>query len=187
MNVSFLRGDNVDLRALDRENATEEYLAWMSDPEVTRFLESGRFPSNISQIADYIEGMFGREDTVFLGIFLKEGNQHVGNIKLSPINWVHRWAELGIMIGAASARGKGVGTESVGLVVDYAFRRLNLHRVQLGVLEGNIGAIRCYEKVGFQEEGRYREASWIDGKPIDTLRMAILATDYWRDAAQSAS
>jgi len=53
--------------------------------------------------------------------------------------------------------GQGLGTEVTRVVLDFAFGPLALHRVGLRVLAYNRRAIGCYEKCGFQEEGRERE------------------------------
>jgi len=55
---------------------------------------------------------------------------------------------------------------------------LDKHRVSLEVFDFNARAIRAYEKVGFRQEGRMRDALWWDGAPHDTLLMAVLATDW---------
>ena len=142
---TFIKGETVYLRALTVDDATPEYQGWLNDSEITRHLETGRFPVSIESVRSFIETHNGSNDSLLLGIFLNDSEQHVGNVKLSPINWVHRWAELGIMIGSKAAQGKGIGTEVMQLVCQHAFDRLNLNRVSLGVIESNAAAIRCYE------------------------------------------
>ncbi|MFC4991834.1 GNAT family N-acetyltransferase [Rubritalea tangerina] len=174
----FLDGNSVFLRKLSLDDVTVRYERWLNDRAVTEYLEVGSFPNTISDIQSFVADTNKNSNMLFLGIFLKENDEHVGNIKLGPIDWVHRRAELGIMVGEESARGVGVGKESIDLVLRHAFSRLNLHRVSLGVIADHIGAIRCYEKVGFVREGLYRESFFKDGEMLDTVRMAILASDY---------
>jgi len=178
MSPAFLSGEVVELRQLTEESVSDEYVSWLADAEVTRHLESGRFPASKQEIIEFVRSHTGSDQHIFLGIYLKEGGEHVGNIKLGPISWLHRNAELGIMIGAAAARGKGVGTEAIRLLLGHAFDRLNLIRVALGVVQSNAGAIRCYEKVGFQTEGVFRSAVLTDGEPQDIVRMSILAEEF---------
>jgi RimJ/RimL family protein N-acetyltransferase len=66
-------------------------------------------------------------------------------------------AELGISIHDKTQWSKGLGTDAVRLVVDYAFEELDLNRVELTTDEENARAIRCYEKVGFVREGLLRQ------------------------------
>jgi RimJ/RimL family protein N-acetyltransferase len=72
-----------------------------------------------------------------------------------------------IVIGEASAAGRGLGTESIGLLCDYAFQRLNLHKVIAYVLEINPRAKRAFEKAGFTCEGTLKADRWVDDRYTD--------------------
>jgi RimJ/RimL family protein N-acetyltransferase len=76
-----------------------------------------------------------REDELFVG--------YIGLQMTFPKN---RDAELGIALDARWW-GRGFGTEVMRWVVDYAFENLGLHRVTLGVLDGNERAIALYKSV----------------------------------------
>ncbi|WP_092506285.1 GNAT family N-acetyltransferase [Virgibacillus salinus] len=80
-------------------------------------------------------------------------------------------------IGEKSEWGKGYGTEVVEILVNFAFSRLNLHKVYLTVDSDNIGAIRCYEKVGFYKDGVLRDEVFKNGKYVNRIYMSILKTD----------
>jgi RimJ/RimL family protein N-acetyltransferase len=62
-------------------------------------------------------------------------------------------AELGIAINDAHYWNRGFGEDALTVLVAAAFRVLPLRRIQLLVLPDNLRAIRCYEKVGFAQEG----------------------------------
>ena len=91
----------------------------------------------------------------------------IGSCQLHGIHPVHRSAELQIRIGEAGERGRGHGTEAVTLLVDFAFRDLNLRRVALHVLATNERALKMYERIGFVREGVLREAAHVDGEYVD--------------------
>ena len=80
-------------------------------------------------------------------------DMEVGSVYLRDIDYNNKKAELGIFIGEDVARGKGIGTESVKLIVKYAFEELKLHRVFLRVFSNNISGIKAYEHAGFKYEG----------------------------------
>lgn len=178
MENPFLTGERIYLRPVEASDATADYVSWLNDAITTRFMESGYFPNTLDSVAEYIASHSGLRDCLFLAIVLRDGDRHVGNVKLEPIDWVHRSAEFGIMIGDPAARGHGIGTEATVLVLRHAFDRLNLHRVALGVVADNLPAIRSYEKVGFREEGSFRQAILREGRFLDLKRMAILAPDF---------
>ncbi|KZO94635.1 acyl-CoA N-acyltransferase [Calocera viscosa TUFC12733] len=75
--------------------------------------------------------------------------------------------------------GNGFATEITEWILQHGFEQLNLHRISLGVFEGNAAAKRVYDKCGFVQEGLTRKAFWINGRWIDEILMGILDEDYW--------
>ena len=73
---------------------------------------------------------------------------------------------------------KGLGTKITQFVLRYAFEELQLHRVDLRVLQYNKRAIKCYEKCGFIQEGVEREGALIEGKYETDLFMSILDREF---------
>jgi RimJ/RimL family protein N-acetyltransferase len=63
----------------------------------------------------------------------------------------------------------------------HAFRNLNLHRVELSVLQTNDRAIRFYEKLGFNYEGKKRKARFKQGQYVDLLLYSMLESEYTED------
>ena len=102
----------------------------------------------------------------------------IGVALLRDVDARHRTAEFVIFIGEQAARGKGCGTETARLILDYAFTALGLHNVMLTVYAYNPAAIRAYEKAGFRECGRRRASVWMGGRLWDTLLMECLAPAF---------
>jgi RimJ/RimL family protein N-acetyltransferase len=96
------------------------------------------------------------------------------------VDWKNRSAVLGIVLGEKKHWGNGFGTDAVRLILGFAFRELNLHRVELDVYDYNVRAIRCYEKAGFRREGTLRDALFRDGAYHDVFRMAVLHSEFSR-------
>jgi [ribosomal protein S5]-alanine N-acetyltransferase len=184
MQPTFMTGEICFLRGLTLQDATEDYLRWLNDFEVTRYLEVGRVPMTLDNLREYIIGGMTDSSTVRFTICDKATHKHIGNITLRHIHPIHRRADLGILIGEKDFWGKGYATEATALVVDYGFRRLNLHSIWLGVLADHTAAIRAYEKVGFKLDGTDRESWWADGQFHDVHRMSILARDYFARAKE---
>lgn len=74
--------------------------------------------------------------------------------------------------------GKGIGTDTMSLILEFAFNELNLHRVYLQVFSFNERAIKLYEKIGFIHEGKFRQALYRTGKWHDIVIMSILKNEY---------
>jgi RimJ/RimL family protein N-acetyltransferase len=179
MRHAFLIGEKIYLRTLEREDLNEIYLSWLNDYEVTRYLSSGIFPTSKELLQSYFDSVASDSHSVMFAIIEKESDRHIGNIKISNINWINRTAEIGRMIGEKDTWGKGYGLEALKLTVDYCFKRLNLHKVIAGTVVDNIAPQKNYERLGFKVEGRFREHVLFDGKYRDTISVAILR-DEWK-------
>ncbi len=99
-------------------------------------------------------------------------------MSLRQYNNRNRTASLSILIGNTALHGQGYGTEALQILTHYAFTEVNLNRLELTVSDYNLSGIRCYEKCGFQHEGRKREAMFRDGQYHDVVLMAILREDW---------
>ena len=170
----FLGGERVLLREVRPSDVTDAYHAWMNDPEITRYLEVRFFPQSKEEIAAYVERSRHDRTSVLLAIVRRTDGRHIGNIRLGNVNWRHRTAEIALVIGEKSAWGRGYATESIALVVDYAFRVLNLHKVSAGCYGPNEASIRAFLKVGFAEEARRPQHFFCDGVYVDHVWLGIL-------------
>jgi RimJ/RimL family protein N-acetyltransferase len=102
--------------------------------------------------------------------------EFVGACDLGRVDARSRTAVLGIWIGKAFWD-KGFGTDAVRVLCRFAFREMNLQRIQLGVLETNPRGRRAYERVGFKEEGRLRRAVFVGGHHVDLVVMGLLSEE----------
>ena len=178
MRSPFLVGERLYLRPLETADVDGAYVAWLNDYEVTRYLETGSYPSTPAMTARYVDAMTSSPDNVFLAIVEKGTEIHVGNVKLGPIHRIHQRADMGIMIGDRTRWDRGYGREAVALIVRYGFERLNLHKIGLGVYADHEHAIRLYEGLGFQVEGRLRQHLFRDGRYHDKLVMGVLREEF---------
>ena len=185
--TAFLHGDKIYLRPLERADLNERYLGWLNDAEVTRYLETGSFPTTMQDLEKFYQGVTGSRTEVIFAIVDRKSHRHIGNAKLGPINWVHRHALFGIMIGEKDFWGKGIGEEVTRLMVEYGFLRLNLNRIGLAVFAEHESAVRCYQAVGFKIEGKFREEMFSDGVYKDRLWMGLLRSEYAVKRGQTRS
>jgi [ribosomal protein S5]-alanine N-acetyltransferase len=84
-----------------------------------------------------------------------------------------RSAEIGYWLGE-EYWGRGIVTEAVRAVTDYAFATFDLCRVYAGVFEWNPASMRVLEKAGYEYECRMRKSVVKDGEIIDELIYAIV-------------
>jgi len=161
--VKSIYSEHIVLRTLQTKDVTPSYLSWLSDKAINTYLEV-RFSQMLtdSDLVQFIEDANANLDMVLLGIFLREGNFHIGNIKLGPINWNHKVGEISFLLGDKSQWGKGYASEAIALLTDYAFKELNLAKLTAGCYSENEGSRRALLKANYVEEGR-RISQWLVG------------------------
>lgn len=177
--MSIIYGTNIRLRAIEREDVSK-YYEWVNDPEVTRYL-SMYLPLSITDEEKWFERQMERdlhERPMAIELREAEAWRLVGNCSVFGIDWVHSSAELGIMIGDKSVWNRGIGTQTMTLLLHHCFETLNLNRAFLRVDGQNLGGRRAYQKAGFVEEGRMRQAVYQNGKYDDMYIMSVLRSEW---------
>ena len=170
----FIDGERIYLRELRFSDVNRNYCNWMKDLEVTQYLESRFERWTIKKLRDYVRKIKNSPDYLFLAIISKYNNKHVGNIKIGPINRIHKFSDIGIIIGEKRFWGKGFATEAIKLVVEFCFAKLKLHKVTAGVYSNNIGSIKAFKKAGFSIEGIRKKQYLYKGNYIDGIILGII-------------
>ncbi len=142
-----IAGQKIYLRSLEKVDASEKYAAWLNDPVVNQYLETRT--ATVVDLEKYIAEKSASPQCLFFGIFTNDTSEHIGNVKLEPIDLVTKIATMGILIGEINFWGKGIATEVTNLITDFAFSELGLKEIRLGVDAENVSARRVYEKCGF--------------------------------------
>jgi RimJ/RimL family protein N-acetyltransferase len=172
-----IAGERIYLSPVSKEDE-EVYVKWMNDGAVAKnFGQYSRLVTSKNELKWLFEP---DSDMHRYAIVLLNGDEMIGSVSLHNIDHLNRNAFIGIFIGEETRRGKGYGTESVRLILDFGFRTMNLHTIMLTVHSDNLGAIACYQKVGFREAGRLPEWVFKDGRYVDKLYMGILAREFTR-------
>jgi RimJ/RimL family protein N-acetyltransferase len=159
-----------------RASDSETMLLWIN--QRAQVLSNAPYrPVSDTQHAAWFSAVQQDCSTAIFGIRLREDDRLIGYCQLVNIHWTHRSAELRIRLGEEQDRNHGYGSQAVQLLVEFAFRDLNLHRVMVHVFANNTRAERVYEKVGFLREGVLRGAAYIDGRYVDIVVMGILRSE----------
>jgi RimJ/RimL family protein N-acetyltransferase len=177
MTADIYAGELVRLVPVDIESSAEAFERWCQDSEYMRL--SGCEPSYMwtaKQEKEWIEKSI--DEGVVFSIVSLEDQKVIGDIELDDFDIATGNAWLGIGIGERDFWGKGYGTDAMRVILRFGFEQLNLRRISLNVFEYNPRAIHCYEKVGFQIEGRARQWMKRDGKRADLIYMGILRSEW---------
>lgn len=91
------------------------------------------------------------------------------------------FAKLGrILIMDQNQRGKGIGEQMVTLLLQYIFENRKERNIELNVFDFNIGAQKCYEKVGFTLNPDKKYLREVDGETWTALNM-VLDLEEWKN------
>ena len=171
--MNFIKTERLFLVPVSEKHCTEEYCGWLNDPEVNEYLSTGSFPYTLEELSAFIKNYSSAKNVLFLAIHLQENGKHIGNIKIEPIDFIHRTAEYGILIGDKASWQKGYSKEASVAVFKHCFNILNIRKITLGVIEDNKNAVLLYNKLGFDTEGIYKKHLYCNGKYRNVLRMAL--------------
>jgi RimJ/RimL family protein N-acetyltransferase len=182
----LFHGQRVRLTLLQKEDAAT-LARWTEDGGYLRLQDTGiARPESEESIASNIDRDNDSSTTFSFGIRRAADNVLIGTVALFDVEWANRAAWVGIGLGDRLHWNHGYGSEAMELLIRYAFEELNLHRLQLTVIDYNSRAIAMYEKLGFTREGAYREFGERDGRRYDLLLYGLLRPE-WRARTRKAS
>ncbi len=162
-----------------RRDLVPLYLKWMNDFEVTRTYGS-RFRTRTFEATEggYDSASKGGVDYVDFTIYERSTMRAIGNTALEEIDHFDRTGKFILLIGEKDCWGKGYGTETTALMLDYGFTLLGLHNIMLTVFSFNERGIRAYTRAGFHAIGRRREAHRLSNQGYDVIYMDCLASEF---------
>jgi len=171
----MIYGKRIRLRAIEKDDP-QRFVAWLNDPEVRRNMLMYQPLSKAVEELWFADMLKRDQDEHPLVIEVHQGEnwQPVGNLGFLNLDQRERSAEIGIFIGEKNLWDKDYGSQAIQLMLKHGCENLKLNRIFLQVYETNERGIRCYEKAGFQHEGRMRQARFQQGRYIDVLLMSVL-------------
>lgn len=143
------------------------------DPEVQEYLGTLLFTNKQKQ-KQWFEKTCA-DPTKMYFVFKESGliDDKIGYVRFTDIDYINRSVCVGGDIHS-KYRGKGYSKDMYKLIFDTVFNKMNMNKCYLWVLETNKRAIHIYNKLGFKENGRSREAIFKHGQYQDYIYMDIL-------------
>jgi len=177
--MTYRYGERIVLREYRMEDLGS-IKQWVNNKEITQMLSDiFTYPRSEYQSEQFVRSMIeGTSNMKGFIIAERDTEQYIGQIDLHHIDWQSRSAVLGVVIGSPQYLGKGYGSEAISVMQSFVFDTLNLHRLELELLEYNERAYRCYLACGFVEEGRLRKRQYRDGRYWDVIVMSILREEF---------
>jgi RimJ/RimL family protein N-acetyltransferase len=176
MYIKKLIGKKCYLSPIDINDA-EKYAIWLNDQEIADFLTLSTAVIPVDGEREILQKMSNDHNYAIVDL---KTNTLLGNVGLIDINHIHSSAEIGIFIGDKSYWNKGYGKEALSLLIDYAYKKLNLHNILLRTYDFNLRAIACYENIGFKRIGEIRQGIQRNLEFHNIILMDILPNDFYK-------
>jgi RimJ/RimL family protein N-acetyltransferase len=165
------------LRTVKREDASDRWAGWLSDPWTVHVLNSAPRTFTKSDVADYIR-QFDQRSHLLLGIFEMGTRLHVGFVRIDLDGSGE--ALVNAVIGEAAHRNRGSTTDVFVALLDFLFDKLEVGRVRASVLLRNEGTLTYLLKLGWQrdETPGAPVRSVADGAPLETCTVSWTREGY---------
>jgi RimJ/RimL family protein N-acetyltransferase len=171
---SILSAARLDLRPFDVDFLTDRYIGWLNDKDTTRYSEQ-RHRRHTRETCHAYAASFADGPSFFWAIVAHDpALGHIGNMT-ATVNAPNRVADLAIMIGEASARGKGYGLEAWRCACRFLLGDGSMCKVTAGTMSTNEPMLRIMRASGMTEEGRRKRQFLVDGTEVDAVLAALFA------------
>jgi RimJ/RimL family protein N-acetyltransferase len=170
-----LRGRRLQLRGPVAADAPALF-ALFSDPQVMRYWS--RPPMTTlgeaqGLVGEMLDG-FEHRNILNWMVSTRDDDHVIGTCTLFRIDARHRHAEIGYAL-RSDHWGRGLAREAVSLVLDWAFRTLDLQRVEADIDPRNEGSRQLLLRLGFASEGLLRQRFFVGDVVTDSELFGLLA------------
>lgn len=176
----------------DRRDLLADYTRWQSDA-TTLWLLGTSAPTTLEEQTGRYDAQAAPSETVSFTIWERATCRAIGRAELREYDLRQRSAELWLLIGEPAARQQGFGTDTLRLLLEFAFAHLGLHSLRARIHSGNIGAQRLFQQAGFCPAARYPGALLLqapDGvglSRVDALIVDLLVGEWQAAPAHAAA
>jgi len=173
----YMIGKHVYLRLPTEEDALGRWHEWFSHEKTTKYLADRFWPNSKEAQLEFLKSL-GDRNRLVLSVVTKENDEHIGVVSLSVINWVHRYADVAIVIGEEKYRKGAYALEAFNLLLNVAFIRLNLRTIRSSYASSNDASRTIHRVFKFTKAGEYKKILCIDGHH-DDLVLEMLDKETW--------
>ena len=96
-------------------------------------------------------------------VTLTDSGKMIGTCGFTSFDFEHGRVEVGYVLNPEYWN-RGIGTEAVGAVIEFAFNEFDANRVEAHFIEGNNASLRVMEKCGMTFEGIHRQYMLVKGE-----------------------
>jgi RimJ/RimL family protein N-acetyltransferase len=172
-----LESKNFHLKELDVSDISDDYLAWVNDSEITRFLEIKYQVFTKDSLKKFVSECRTSDSKTLWGIYCNKTNKHIGNISIT-CNVDRGIFDGGYFIGDKEYWGTSAAFEALTLMMKYGFEVRHMRRIIAGAYSNNMNARFLFHKIGFNKEAKIKESYMYDNEPVDVV-IYSMGKDRW--------
>ncbi len=161
------------LRPFEAADINATYLAWLNDPEVTRFSNQRFREHTVKSCTAYLASFSGSSNS-FLLIELQQAQRPIGTATVYR-NSDHGTADIGLMLGERRCWGQGYGREAWQAVLEALLAEAGMRKVTGGTVRPNRAMVQIMGQSGMVIEAVRARQELIEGQPVDLLYYARFA------------
>jgi diamine N-acetyltransferase len=173
--MTTLTGNTIYLRALEPEDL--EFVYAIENNESVWEVSNTQTPYSRFLIRQYLENAHQdiyEAKQLRMAICLKNSFEAIGLIDLFDFDPKNNRAGVGILISNESNRNKGVGSEVLALIINYAFEQLQLHQLYANIGSDNEISLQLFTKFGFQKIGTKKDWIKVNNNYKDELLFQLI-------------
>jgi RimJ/RimL family protein N-acetyltransferase len=171
-------GKKVYLRLPIEDDVTGNWYQWFSDPEVTLYLADRWWPNSIDSQRVFYESIKETRERLVLAICDIDTDLQIGICNISAISWVHRSADVALIIADKNYRNGIYAIETLSLLLQIAFNRLNLLNLKATHMSSNPYTPLLLKMFGFTEVGRLSDYMFFKGDYVDLVISQLKVLDW---------
>lgn len=175
-NIILHVNSEISLRILKKNHVTKKYVMWLNDSTVMALTEQADATHTMETTREYVNAAYHNPCVYFFGIYFK--GEHIGNIKLGPINEKHSTADIAYVIGCHKYWGQGIASKVIHATLSFGFNQLGLHKISAGAYENNIGSIKVLLKNQMKVEGTLLEEASFENTRVNVVRLGVVNTNF---------
>lgn len=175
MMKNLIKKNKIILKRLNISDVNKKYVDWLNDKNINRYTEQRFYKHTLHSTRKYIVEKNLSKNEFLFGIFIFEKNFkiHIGNIKIGPINFRHKFTELSYIIGEHNFQNRGFGTEAIKQAIKISKERFKLKKIIAGCYSVNIASKKILLKNNFILEGKFSKKLIFKKKRIDHLIFSL--------------
>jgi len=154
----YLKGNKIILRSVVKKDL-EFFKIWRNTYEIWKNNTQFILLNMINQ-RNWFQSLSDRKKNRAMFTIINKTKIPIGICGFIDIDPDNKNAKIAIIIGKIDLHSKGIGSESMNLLLDYGFNQLKLHRIEAEIIEYNTNSIKFFQKFNFQLETNLRQAIW---------------------------